>query len=72
MAVRHWRAARQLVRNIMKLILDLIRWLWQRDQREPDAVAVSAGEGDDRSSMADFVRLLRMHDDDARRSNYPE
>jgi len=58
--------------HLMKLILDLVRWLWQRDQREADAVAVRAGEGDDRSSMADFVRLLRMHDDATRWPNYPD
>jgi hypothetical protein len=56
----------------MKLILDLVRWLWQRDQRESDGAVVRGGEGDDRSSMADFVRLLRMHDDALRRSNYPD
>ena len=54
----------------MKLILDLLRWLRQRDQREPDAGAV--GGSDDRSSMADFVRLLRMHDDAAQRSSHPD
>ena len=56
----------------MKLILDLVRWLWQHDQNESDGMAVRASEGDDRSSMADFVRLLRMHDDDVRRPNYPD
>ena len=56
----------------MKLILDLVRWLWQRDQRESDGAGVRGGAGDDRSSMADFVRLLRMYDDDGRRPNYPD
>lgn len=65
----HCRATRS---HPMKPILDLVRWLWQRDQRESDDVVVRGSEGDDRSSMADFVRLLRMHDDAPRRSNYPE
>jgi hypothetical protein len=56
----------------MNLIIDLVRWLWQRDQRESDGVVVRTTEGDDRSSMAEFVRLLQMHDDDGRRSNYPD
>jgi hypothetical protein len=56
----------------MKLILDLVRWLWQRDPRQSDAVAVGGSERDDRSSMADFVRLLRIHDDALRRPDYPD
>jgi hypothetical protein len=56
----------------MKLILDLVRWLLQREQREAGGISVRTTPDDDRSSMADFVRLLRMHDDDGRRPNYPD
>ena len=53
----------------MKLIVDLLKRVWQRGR--PDCYIVRASEGEDRSSMADFVRILQMHDRDSGRSNYP-
>ena len=53
----------------MKLIVDLLRRVWQRNQSTSDSNAVRAGSDGDRSSMADFVRILQMHDDE--RPNYP-
>ena len=55
----------------MKLIVDLLRRVWQRGPQAPDAHAVRPILGGDRSSMADFVRILRMHDEDLGRRNYP-
>ena len=51
----------------MNLIVEFLRRVWQRDR--PDTYAVRASESDDRSSMADFVRILRAHDRD--QANYP-
>jgi hypothetical protein len=54
----------------MKLIVDLLRRVWPP---RPDTGG-SSGRGrdsDDRSSMADFVRLLQMHDQNGGRPNYP-
>jgi len=47
----------------MNLIVDFLRWIWQRGQPETGRTR-SAGDGDDRSSMADFVRILQTHDQD--------
>lgn len=55
----------------MKLIIDLARWLWQRGQTASESRATPASESGDRTSMADFVRILRMHDEEASRRNYP-
>jgi hypothetical protein len=51
----------------MKLIVDLLKRVWQRGR--PNGYTLRASEGEDRSSMADFVR--QMHDRDSGRSNYP-
>ena len=56
----------------MKLIVDLFRRVWQRGRPDSDAYAMRATEGGDRSSMADFVRILRMHDEESERPNYPK
>jgi hypothetical protein len=55
--------------DYMKLLVDLLKRVWQRGR--PDGYTVRASEGEDRSSMADFVRILQMHDRDSGRSNYP-
>ncbi|MCP3477300.1 hypothetical protein NLM33_44895 [Bradyrhizobium sp. CCGUVB1N3] len=55
----------------MKLIVDLLKRVWQRGRPETDGYILRASEGDDRSSMADFVRILQMHDREGGRSNYP-
>jgi hypothetical protein len=54
----------------MKLIVGLLRRVWQRSRPDPDAYAERATEGGDRSSMADFVRILRMLDQEHGSSNY--
>jgi hypothetical protein len=54
----------------MKLIVDLLRRVWQRCRPVPDASAARSTDGGDRSSMADFVRILRMHDEDRGRADY--
>jgi hypothetical protein len=53
--------------DYMKLIVDLLKRVWQRGR--PNGYTLRASEGEDRSSMADFVR--QMHDRDSGRSNYP-
>jgi hypothetical protein len=56
----------------MKLIADLVRWI--RQPRQPASRDAAAGADEvagDRTSMADFVRILRMHDEEAGRRNYP-
>jgi hypothetical protein len=55
----------------MKLIVDLLRRVWERGRPDRDGYTLRASEGDDRSSMADFVRILQMHDRDSGRPNYP-
>ncbi|MGV7212029.1 hypothetical protein [Bradyrhizobium sp. UFLA05-112] len=55
----------------MKLIVELLRRVWQRGRPETSGYNLHASEGDDRSSMADFVRILQMHDREGGRSNYP-
>jgi hypothetical protein len=55
----------------MKLIVDLLRRVWLRGRPAPDTHAVQPNPGGDRSSMADFVRILRMHDEDLGRRKYP-
>jgi hypothetical protein len=54
----------------MKLIIDLLRRVWQSDRSPSDSHSVRSSPGGDRSSMADFVRILQMHDDERGRSNY--
>ncbi|MBR0718189.1 hypothetical protein JQ632_30085 [Bradyrhizobium liaoningense] len=48
----------------MKLIVELLRRVWQRSQIDTDAYAIRRSDGGDHSSMADFVRILQMHDRD--------
>ena len=48
----------------MKLIVDLLRRVWQRDRSPSDSPSVRSSPDGDRSSMADFVRILQMHVDD--------
>jgi hypothetical protein len=48
----------------MKLIVELLRRVWQRSPADTEAYAIRASDGGDRSSMADFVRILQMHDRD--------
>ena len=55
----------------MKLIVDLLRRVWQGGRTAPDTRAVQPTAGGDRSSMADLVRILRMHDEDLGRRKYP-
>ena len=55
----------------MKLIVDLLRRVWQRGRPASDTYAVQPNPGGDRSSMADFVRILRMHDEDLGRRKSP-
>ncbi|GLR90741.1 hypothetical protein [Bradyrhizobium iriomotense] len=55
----------------MKQIVDLLKRVWQRGRPETDGYILRASEGDDRSSMADFVRILQMHDREGGRTNYP-
>jgi hypothetical protein len=49
--------------HAMMLITTFIQRVWQRAQKanEPDA-AGRFNDGRDRSSMADFVRILQAHD----------
>jgi hypothetical protein len=42
----------------MEFILSLLRRLWQPDQLEAESIT-PASEEQDRSSMADFVRILQ-------------
>jgi hypothetical protein len=56
----------------MKSIVDLLRRIRQRGRTDSVAYAVPATEGGDRSSMADLVRILRMHDEECERPNYPK
>ena len=48
----------------MKNIVDLLFRVWQRSQPAPDAQVAVMAENQDRSSMADFVRLLQAYDQD--------
>ena len=51
----------------MNLIVDFLRWVWQRGRPDNAGGAIGATDGDDRSSMADFVRILQTHDQDTGR-----
>ena len=51
----------------MNLIVDFLRWIWQRGEPDTGSHAGRASDGDDRSSMADFVRILQTHDQDTGR-----
>jgi hypothetical protein len=55
----------------MKLIVNFLRRVWQRGRPDTDLYAGLASESGDRSSMADFVRILQMHDQDGGRPHRP-
>ena len=48
----------------MKNIADLLRRVWQRSQPGSNTQVAIMTENRDRSSMADFVRILRAFDQD--------
>jgi hypothetical protein len=48
----------------MSLIVDFLRWIWQRAHPDSGSGAGDVSDGGDRSSMADFVRILQTHDHD--------
>jgi hypothetical protein len=48
----------------MKKIADLLLQVWQRSQPAPNTQVAVMAENRDRSSMADFVRILQAYDQD--------
>lgn len=48
----------------MKIIVDLLLRVWQRSEPASDIQIAVMAENRDRSSMADFVRLLQAYDQD--------
>ena len=48
----------------MEQIADLLRWVWQRSQPASNTPVAVMTENLDRSSMADFVRILQAYDQD--------
>ncbi|MCP3461264.1 hypothetical protein [Bradyrhizobium sp. CCGUVB23] len=48
----------------MKNIADLLMWFWQGSQPASNAQVAAMAENQDRSSMADFVRILQAYDQD--------
>jgi hypothetical protein len=48
----------------MKQIADLLLRVWQRRQRASNTPVAVMTENRDRSSMADFVRILQAYDRD--------
>jgi hypothetical protein len=48
----------------MKNIVDLLLRVWQRSEPTSDTQVAVMAENPDRSSMADFVRLLQAYDQD--------
>ena len=46
----------------MKNIADLLRRVWQRSEPASNTQATVMSENRDRSSMADFVRILQAYD----------
>ena len=53
----------------MEQIADLLRRVWQRSQPASNTKAAVMAENRDRSSLADFVRILQAHDKDQYRSS---
>jgi len=49
----------------MKNIADLITRFWQGSQPVSNAQVAAMAESRDRSSMADFVRILQAYDQDS-------
>jgi hypothetical protein len=54
----------------MQRIVDLFRRVWQSEQPATNTDQMRALDGADRSSMADFVRILRMHEEEQDSSSY--
>jgi hypothetical protein len=48
----------------MKNIADLLLRVWQRSQPASNTRVAAMAENRDRSSMADFVRILQAYDQD--------
>ena len=48
----------------MKQVADLLRRVWQENQPASDTQAPVMTDKGDRSSMADFVRILQTYDRD--------
>ena len=48
----------------MKSIADLLLRVWQRSQHASNIQVTAMAENQDRSSMADFVRILQAYDQD--------
>ena len=48
----------------MKNIADLVLRVWQRSQPVSNTQVAVVAENRDRSSMADFVRILQAYDQD--------
>jgi len=48
----------------MKNIADLLLRVWQRNRLASDTQVAVTAENQDRSSMADFVRILQAYDQD--------
>ncbi|NUR14521.1 MAG: hypothetical protein HOQ20_22155 [Bradyrhizobium sp.] len=46
----------------MRNIADFLMRLWQGSQPAPNTRAAAMAENQDRSSMADFVRILQAYD----------
>ncbi|MGW1419628.1 hypothetical protein ACWAT4_05850 [Bradyrhizobium manausense] len=46
----------------MRNIADLLVWLWQGSQPAPNTQVAAMADNQDRSSMADFVRILQAYD----------
>ncbi|WP_271572347.1 hypothetical protein [Bradyrhizobium sp. CCBAU 11386] len=46
----------------MRNIADFLMRVWQRNQPASNAQVVAMAENGDRSSMADFVRILQAYD----------
>jgi hypothetical protein len=48
----------------MKNTADLVMWIWQRSQPASNTPVAAMAENQDRSSTADFVRILQAYDQD--------
>jgi hypothetical protein len=48
----------------MKNIINLLVRFWQESQRVSNTQAATLAQNRDRSSMADFVRILQAYDQD--------
>jgi len=53
-----------LQEHAMQQIADLLRCVWQRSQPASNTPIAVMTENRDRSSMADFVRILQAYDQD--------